>query len=82
MVAHTFNHITSEVQMGSDMAGWREEYKAVGDRNSGLSLRFHKMAFSLRIIEKGYPIWCEEFAEVRTSGWLLCFSDTQGSFIC
>ena len=31
--AHTFNPSTREVGTGSDMAGWRKEYKAGGDRS-------------------------------------------------
>ena len=37
--AHTFNPSTREPEMGSDLAGRREEYKAGGDRSSGFSLR-------------------------------------------
>ena len=34
METDTFNPRTREVKMGSDMAGWREEYKVEGDRDS------------------------------------------------
>ena len=40
MAAHTFNPSTREVEMGSDLAGQREKYKAGGDRSSGFRLRF------------------------------------------
>ena len=33
---------TQEVEMESDMAEQRGEYKVGGDRSSGFSLRFHK----------------------------------------
>ena len=35
MVAQAFSPSTREVEMGRDMAGQREEYKAGGDKSSG-----------------------------------------------
>ena len=32
--AHAFNPNTREVEIGSNVAGWREKYKAGGDRRS------------------------------------------------
>ena len=42
MVAHTFDPSAREAEIGSDMAGQREEHKARGDRSSGLSVRFYR----------------------------------------
>ena len=66
VMAHTFNPNTGEVEAGRNMAGQKEEYKGEGDRSS--------KAFSLRTCIV-YTIHSEDFVEVRTSGWLFCFSD-------
>ena len=50
-----------------EMAWQREECKAGGDRSSGHSV--------WGLVETGYPIQFEDFIKLRTSGWLLCFSD-------
>ena len=44
-----------------------EEYKTGGDRS--------QLSLILRFLEAGSPFQSE--IEVRTSGWLLCFSDLQ-----
>ena len=41
-MAHTSNPSTREVEIGCDIAGWRKEYMAGGDRSSGFSLRFQR----------------------------------------
>ena len=59
------------------MAGQREEYTAARDRSSGQS----EMQFEDS--ETGSPLQSEDSLEVKglSSGWLLCFSDLQASFI-
>ena len=43
MVAHDSNPSTKKVKTGRDMAGQKEEYKAGGDKSSGVQTeRFHK----------------------------------------
>ena len=46
VMAHTFNFSIRELEMGSDMAGCREEYMAGGNSSSGFSLRFIEKTFS------------------------------------
>ena len=55
MVAHNFNPSAWEVETGSDMAGWIEEYKAGGDRSSGFSLKFCRDSIQSEDVETGYP---------------------------
>ena len=67
VVAHTFSPITREIKTGRGVAGWREEYKAEGDRSSRNS--------SWGLIEILSPRFWGFHREVRTSGWLLLFPD-------
>ena len=67
MVSHIFNPSTREVEMGRDLSGWIEEYKARGDSSSGFSLRFHRVRL---------PIQCEDFIEVSL------VTDRSASLLC
>ena len=61
-MVHTFNPSTLKVETGTDLAGWREEYKEGGDRSSGYSLRIYR--------DRILPTMVLEFGR-RTSNWLL-----------
>ena len=68
--SHAFNPSTTEEESRKDMAGWRDEYKAGGDRSSRHSV--------WGFMETGScPLWSEDSVEVKglSSGWLLYFSD-------